>query len=295
MWMRDDYEKAASVIAKEFAAGNGVVTINQLATKTAAEAGLNPDGIRTLVRLANVNAFNELFSKQAGKEDRMFEFETGDPEIVISSLHADAKVAHEMNPSVPLAGYNMLADYFGDFSTKTAEDMSNLEEDEEDEEDEDKDKDKEEKPCDEECKSAVLNKSEVTMLYNRAKDKVSEEKKASEIRWGLALEKAACVLREVAGRDVRFNKTAFYRDLVAASNGECLDDVKGLHAFLTREEDTDVLGGMKVAEVIDTISPNLKGQTTEILGYLEEAREARYNWNKCASAERFLNGMEISR
>lgn len=289
MWMRDDYEKAASIIAKEFAAGNGAVTINQLATKTAAEAGLNPDGIRTLVRLANVNAFNELFAKQAGKEDRMFEFETGDPELVISSLHADAKVAHDTNSPVALDNYDMLSDYFGGFSTKTAEDMSNLEEDEEDE-----DEETDEKACDEECKSAVLNKSEVTMLYNRAKDKVSEEKKASEIRWGLALEKAACVLREVAGRDVRFNKTAFYRDLVAASNGECLDDVKGLHAFLTREEDADVLGGMKVAEVIDTVSPNLKGQTTEILGYLEEAREARYNWNKCASAERFLNGMEIS-
>jgi CRISPR/Cas system CSM-associated protein Csm2 small subunit len=218
----------------------------------------------------------------------MFEFETGDPEIVISSLHADAKVAHDVNSPVVLDKHDMLADYFGGFSTKTAED------EEEDDESEDEECEKDEK-CDEESKEPVLNKSEVTMLYNRAKDKVSEEKKASEIRWGLALEKAACVLREVAGRDVRFNKTAFYRDLVAASNGECLDDVKGLHAFLTREEDTDVLGGMKVAEVIDTISPNLKGQTTEILGYLEEAREARYNWDKCASAERFLNGMEISR
>lgn len=283
MWMRDDYEKAASVIAKEFAAGNGAVTINQLSTKMAADAGLNPDGIRTLVRLTNVNAFNELFAKQAGKEDRMFEFETGDPELVISSLHSDAKVAHAENSPVALDNYDMLADYFGGFSTKTAEDMSNLE-DEEDEE-----------SCDEECKEPVLNKSEVTMLYNRAKDKVSEEKKASEIRWGLALEKAACVIREVAGRDVRFNKTAFYRDLVAASNGTVLDDVRGLHAFLTQEENADVLGGMKVAEVVDTISPSLKGQTAEILGYLEEAREARYNWDKCASAERFLNGMEISR
>jgi hypothetical protein len=249
----------------------------------AADAGLNPDGIRTLVRLANVNAFNELFAKQAGKEDRMFEFETGDPELVISSLHADAKVAHAVNSPVALDNYDMLADYFGGFPTKTAEDMSNLDEEDEDEE-----------SCAEECKEPILNKSEVTMLYNRAKDKVSEEKKASEIRWGMALEKAARVTREVAGRDVHFNKTAFYRDLVAASNGTCLDDVKGLHAFLTTEEDVDVLGGMKVAEVVDTISPNLKGQTAEILGYLEEAREARYNWDKCASAERFLNGMEIS-
>lgn len=290
MWMRDDYEKAASVIAKEFAAGNGAVTINQLSTKFAADAGLNPDGIRTLVRLANVNAFNELFAKQAGKEDRMFEFETGDPEIVISSLHADAKVAHDVNSPVALDKHDMLADYFGGFSTKTAEDK------EEDDEDEggDEECEKDEK-CDEESKEPVLNKSEVTMLYNRAKDKVSEEKKASEIRWGLALEKAARVTREVAGRNVHFNKTAFYRDLVSASNGSCLDDVKGLHALLTKEEGVDVLAGMKVAEVVDTVSPRLMGQTAEILGYLEEAREARYNWDKCASAERFLNGMEISR
>lgn len=289
MWMRDDYEKAADKIAKEFAAGNGTVTINQLSTKMAADAGLNPDGIRTLVCLANVNAFNELFAKQAGKEDRMFEFETGDPDLVISALHANAKLAYAAS-SVPLEKYDMLADYFGGFSTKTAEDMEKLK-DEEDEDAEDAD----EESCDEECKAAVLNKSEVTRLYNRAKDKVAEEKKASEIRWGLALEKAACVTREVAGRDVHFNKTAFYRDLVAASNGTCLDDIKGLHAYLTNEQGFDVLGGMKVAEVVDTFAPTLNGQKAAILSYLEEAREARYNWGKCASAERFLDGMEINR
>jgi hypothetical protein len=285
MWMRDDYEKAANTIAQEFAAGNGAVTINQLSTKIAAEAGLNPDGIRTLVRLANVNAFNELFAKQAGKEDRMFEFETGDPELVISSLHSDAKLAYEMPLSVELDGHNMLADYYGDFSTKLAEEIENLEDDESTGGSE----------CSAESQAPVLNKSEVTMLYNRAKDKVGEEKKASEIRWGLALEKAARVTREVAGRDVHFDKTAFYRDLVSASDGTCLDDIKGLHAFLTREENVDVLGGMKIAEVVDTLAPTLKGQTREILGYLEEAREARYNWDKCASAERFLNGMDTSR
>ena len=285
MWMRNDYEKAADTIAKEFAAGNGAVTINQLSTKIATDAGLNPDGIRTLVRLANVNAFNELFAKQAGKEDRMFEFETGDPELVISALHSNAKLAHVSSFPVQLDNHDMLADYFGGFSMKVAEEIENLEDNESTGGSE----------CDEECQAPVLHKAEVTNLYNRAKDKVTEEKKASEIRWGLALEKAARVTREVAGRNVHFNKTAFYRDLVSASNGTCLDDIKGLHAFLTREEDVDVLGGMKVAEVVDTIAPTLRGQTAEILSYLEEAREARYNWDKCASAERFLNGMEVSR
>jgi hypothetical protein len=285
MWMRNDYEKAADTIAKEFAAGNGAVTINQLSTKIATDAGLNPDGIRTLVRLANVNAFNELFAKQAGKEDRMFEFETGDPELIISALHSNAKLAHVSSFPVQLDNHDMLADYFGGFSTKVAEEIENLEDNESTGGSE----------CDEECQAPVLNKAEVTNLYNRAKGKVSEEKKASEIRWGLALEKAARVTREVAGRNVHFDKTAFYRDLVSASNGTCLDDIKGLHAFLTREEDVDVLGGMKVAEVVDTIAPTLRGQTAEILSYLEEAREARYNWDKCASAERFLNGMEVSR
>lgn len=284
MWMREDYEKAADSIAKEFAAGNGTVTINQLSTKVAADAGLNPDGIRTLVRLVNVNAFNELFTKQAGKEDRMFEFETGDPELVISSLHADAKLASSSSEPVSLASHDMFADYFGGFQ-KTAGEEENLEDDEEDEDEE----------CDEECKAPVINKSEVTSLYNRAKEKVKEEKKASEMRWGLALEKAARVTREVAGRDVYFNKTAFYHDLIAASNGTCLDDVKGLHAMLSRDGETDVLGGIKVAEVVDGLAPTLRGQTAEILGYLEEAREARYNWDKCANAERFLNGMEDTR
>jgi len=281
MWMREDYEKAASDIAKEFAAGNGATTINQLSTKMAGEAGLNPDGIRTLVRLANVNAFNELFAKQAGKDDRMFEFETGDPELVISALHSNAKLAMEHVPSVSLDNYDLLADYFGDF-TKTADETSPDDNEKDDGDDEDKGLD---------GKEPLLNKAEVNMLYDRAKDKVREEKKASEIRWGLALEKAARVSRELAGRDVRFNKVAFYHDLIAASEGTCFEEAKGLHALLTGDMDFDVLGGVKVAEIIDTNAPLLMGQTSEILQYLVEARDARYNWNKCAQAEGYLNGL----
>jgi len=282
MWMREDYEKAASTIAKEFAGGNGAVTINQLSTKIAEEAGLNPDGIRTLVRLANVNAFNELFAKQAGKDDRMFEFETGDPELVISSLHASAKLAMDYTPTVSLDNYDLLSDYYGDFP-KTAEDKFPGEDQEEDE-----DADEDEENTD----APLCNKAEVSMLYNQAKDKVSEEKKASEIRWGLSMEKAACIARELAGRDVRFKKVAFYHDLIAASEGTCFEEVKGLHALLTEDMNFDVLGGAKIAEVVDTMAPLLKGQTAEILQYLVEAREARYNWNKCAQAEEYLNGIE---
>jgi hypothetical protein len=127
MWMREDYEKAADQIAKDFAAGNGSVSINQLSTKVATDAGLNPDGIRTLVRLTNTNAFQELFAKHAGQPDRMFEFETGDPEIIIAGLYNAEKTAS--TPGVDLTGYDHLQDYYGSFMSKTAE------EDEEEDED----------------------------------------------------------------------------------------------------------------------------------------------------------------
>ena len=63
MWQRNNYEDAAQKIGKEFAEnrGNNTVSINQLATKIARDNNLNPEGIRTMVRLANVAVFEEIF------------------------------------------------------------------------------------------------------------------------------------------------------------------------------------------------------------------------------------------
>jgi hypothetical protein len=59
--------------------------LNELAEKVARDENLQPDEIRTLVRLANVATFQELF-KRKDDGDKNIEFVTGDPEHVIQHM-----------------------------------------------------------------------------------------------------------------------------------------------------------------------------------------------------------------
>lgn len=83
-WNENEYVSRAGEIAKQYAVSRK--PLNDLAEKVAKENNLNPDEIRTLVRLANVSVFQELFKQKEGTSDRMVEFETGDPEAVIRRL-----------------------------------------------------------------------------------------------------------------------------------------------------------------------------------------------------------------
>ena len=67
MWTRKQYEDAAQQIGNAHTASGGAQSINDLALKVAQDNGLNPEGIRTVVRLANVAVFENMF-KSFGKE-----------------------------------------------------------------------------------------------------------------------------------------------------------------------------------------------------------------------------------
>ena len=112
MWTRKDYEREARSIAKTFAATKGEQSIHKLAAESARANNLNPEGIRTLVRLANVDAFNEEFSKMSG-DDRILDFATGDPEQVIAELQneAETKVASVQSVLSGVPGYDRAVDY----------------------------------------------------------------------------------------------------------------------------------------------------------------------------------------
>jgi hypothetical protein len=219
----------------------------------------------------------------------MFEFETGDPEIIIANLYNEEKVA--CTTSVDLTGYDHLQDYYGSFSVKTAEDMGALEEDEEEEEEEEECGCEDKKPCDKEDEAPVLDKNEVKNLFDRTKEKIESEKKAEELRWGMALESAATVTKDIIGREFNFDKVAFYRDVLAASNGTCYEDLQGLHFLLTGAQKADLFNGEKVASVVDTTAPILTKQASLVLSFLEKARNARYNWCAADTALEMLNGM----
>jgi hypothetical protein len=95
-WDSTDFDREATAIARAFWAGreqNGA-PLNELATKTARDNGLNPEQIRRLCRSANTKAFEQKHAALKGEDDRTPNFELSDPEAVISSLHQAVTAAH---------------------------------------------------------------------------------------------------------------------------------------------------------------------------------------------------------
>jgi hypothetical protein len=91
-WNESEYVQRAGEIAQQHVTSKK--PLNELATKVARDNSLNPDEIRTLVRLSNVATFQQLF-KDKNDGDKMVEFDTGDPESVINSLVQEAQTPPE--------------------------------------------------------------------------------------------------------------------------------------------------------------------------------------------------------
>lgn len=89
-WTEDDYVKRAAVIAQQSAVSKK--PLNDICEKAAQDDSLNPEEIRTLVRLSNVAMFQHMFKEKDMQKhaDRHVEFDVGDPEIVIMRLHQAA-------------------------------------------------------------------------------------------------------------------------------------------------------------------------------------------------------------
>jgi len=86
-WNENEFIKHAQSLAEQHLVTKK--SLNELAEKFSSENSLNPEEIRTLVRLANVATFQELFKTKADG-DKMIEFETGDPEAVIRRMVSSA-------------------------------------------------------------------------------------------------------------------------------------------------------------------------------------------------------------
>lgn len=276
MWQRKQYEDAAADIGKQYAESAGKESINDLSIKVARDNNLNPDGIRTLVRLANVSAFQELFTKCAG-EDRMIEYQVGEPELVISQLYKEAKTAavQEQTPQ----DYNQSDDYWGDFPgiEKVAQDDEEEREIAEEELEEEKEPD-----------APIVDKPRVKLLFNKAKEKIEEEAKEAEFRWVSCIEKAAQTLRVLSGRRAGFNKVAFDQDMVAAGGDQIVTEVKALNLY-TGTNKIPFCGGIKVAEVLERHIPKLGKESEAVLGYLKEASEMRQYRDRCNRGLETLN------
>jgi len=82
-WNESEFVKHAQGLAEQHLVTKK--SLNELSQKFAEDNCLNPEEVRTLVRLANVATFQELFKRKDGG-DKMIEFDTGDPEAVIRNL-----------------------------------------------------------------------------------------------------------------------------------------------------------------------------------------------------------------
>jgi hypothetical protein len=250
MWQRANYEEAAQKIGKDFAENraNNTVSINQLATKVARDNNLHPEGIRTMVRLANVAVFEEIFHKHAGA-DKMFEFEVGDPEVVISTLYQETKSAMDKVAAAP-CGYDFGADYYGDLEApvqKVAE-----------------------APVEE--PASYISPLQVKQRFVQAQEKIAMEKQEHEFEWIDALEKAAKLFM-VAAPSVPACVT-FEKDALSILGDSIVPELTVLKEMTGRCKQA-FLGGATVDSVVSAHVANPSVETRGIIQMLKTAQEAR--------------------
>ncbi len=269
MWTRKEFEAAAQKIGEDFVASGGKESINDLSMKVAQAGGLNPEGIRTVVRLANVTAFEQNFEKrsQSGSEDRMIEFAVGDPEVVIAQLHTGAKESQVQEKVA--STYSRTDDYFGDF----AYDKEPLE--------------KTAAYVEPAVEEKLPSKAEVRLLFKRAEDKMKEEQHSAQHRWENSISKAASLLVSLDSR--KSARTSFEKTAVSLLGVNIVPELNLLHTYTSpKYSDIVLFGGEKVGNIIEThITSVLKAQQP-IIELLKTANAARKESHIKASGLKWL-------
>lgn len=278
MWAsKTEYERAANNIAAQLVESKGTTTINDQATKIAEDAQLNPDGVRTLVRLANVAAFEHLFSK-AGEdksEDRMLVFDIGDPEQVLNRLHKDASETLQVKEAA--VHYDQFADFFGDMPRepaleKVAEPQPAV-------------------PTPESTEDTGTTQPGMAReQFRKAREKISQQSHQAQTEWYLAVEKAAALLKATDSR-VAF-RTRFEKDAVAILGDDILPELRMVQQLTGEKNDSNLCGGIKIATILNTHIPTSMSSLsaeTPILNAVKEANAARLYANTLGAGLRWID------
>lgn len=254
MWTRKDYEREAQNIAKAFSATKGEQSINKLAAESARINNLNPEGIRTLVRLANVDAFNEEFSKMSG-DDRILDFTTGDPEQVIAELQNDAetKVASIQRVLSGSPEYDQAVDYEIDPVLQLAP---------------------MEKAAEAEPEEPKIPRHEAILLLKRAAEEFGGKVRQGEMAWIDLMEKAAQSIRVLG--DIR-EADKLEKDALAVVGTTVVPELHMLAKMTGREY---TLTTEKVASVLDKHLAVPSRSHRPIITMLEKASMTRAKRNE---------------
>lgn len=257
MWRREQYERAALNIAKDYVDNNGESSLNDLATKVAQDGGLNPEGVRTLVRLANVSAFQELFPKKAG-EDKNIEFDLGDPEAVLSKLHSGARdklasVEHEG------ATRTFFQDYYGPMTEeeKIAEAPAP------------------------EPEPVRVSPKVASHTLQRVRQSLEEQREEHTQHWLAEMEKGAQVYRAEFGLQSFAEKTAFEKDVISLA-GESVGPELQLLSFLVAGKTARVCAGEDLTKVAEHHIGLPSQRLDKVIKFVKTAFEARTKASECS-------------
>ncbi len=262
MWDKTQFEKVAKDIAEEFVSDTCAESINDLSVKVAASNNLNPEQIRTMVRLANVATFQTIFNKDAA--DKMVEFDPGDAEVVIHKLYKEASSKH--GGVEKTAAYDKSTDYY----TDVAELSPPMEKEA---------LQSEEAPTAGEFER--VNPRELELKIKKATDEIKLYRYGAEVNWRSVMEKAAHVYRLTYGPEAGEELPGFEKEAVALLGDDIDFELKILGGLV---------GGTPNREIIKTASiPNYvvvsSGTTRKITELLKEARQYRYNFSEHQASE----------
>lgn len=278
-WTRNDFEKAALEIGKQFVSSGGKTSINDLSTKVASDNKLNIEGIRTVVRLANVSAFEQLFAKSAADKasDRMLEFEVGDPEIVVNRLHKDAQEKHEVKTA---STYNRTLDLYGDvvrdreplektasavpgYTSSTAQ---------------------EQKP---------VSRQAVQLQFKLASDRIREQGLQAKVRWSNTMENAIQSVRVCADTPAKI--ATFEKNAVALFGEDVIPELYAINTAIYSKRPgygvatlTQYAGQEKVASIADGHIATVR-KFDMLMQLVKEASDARKQYQLCKKSEQWVS------
>lgn len=255
-WNENEFIKHAQSIAQQHLVSKK--SLNELSEKFANENSLNPEEIRTLVRLANVATFQELF-KNKSDGDKMVEFETGDPEAVIRRMVA---ASHEA-PQTANVGNDKLASELPDLmkdkrrgftlpdapEVKTASEVDAV------------------KPA---------RPDVVAMNLRKLASEFSIEKLSAGARWEEKLGSLVTTFKRAPGYGPAFN--SFEKEAWASFGSDVAPEMAFLYEELRLPNQTP--SSEKVAHLVERMVVS----DTKELGLLKEAVEARKTFQKMTGA-----------
>jgi hypothetical protein len=265
MWSLQQFEKTAKDIAVNFVMNSDTTSVNQLATKLAENSSLNPDQIRTMVRLANVAVFQQLFEKKADG-DKMIEFEPGDAEVVINNLHKKAEGTLDL-ATQKTANYFQAQDYYGDFVEEVTKEA--------------------EAPAAEEIDILKINPYELGFNLKEATDCLQLEKYEAEFVWKDRLEKAASMLKKTHGSAIQDVFPSFEKDAIALVGVNIAPELTVLKGLIGGDLETGALTNEKIASISETHIA-IDNRHNGICELLKVACESRYAYTECQKGQELL-------